>query len=582
MNKFKILISGFAIVMAMSSCDDLLNTKPLDSYSDDLIWSDYKLVEGVINNAYKDIVKEYIYTPLELDAYYGAANDDYSDNIIISTNNVVTIIKDQMTPDKDYRWSTAFPLIRQANLIIENVGKSDFPDNIKKEMIAEGKMLRAMIYFNKARLFGKFVLIDKVLTPEDELQLGRSKTIKETYDFILKDLKDAASGLPENAENGYFTKGAALALKAEVALHGASYIETGKEDYYKEVKTSSEELFKLGYSLDSDYKKMFNDYDYASNSKEIIFALWRNKSVTQYKDTPMQQFTPNAETNVLHDFAWPKLKQNFLGWGNRWPSQDLVDEYEVIDRDGKAKKWNETSYYEDYINNPGTYWVSDHLYKHRDQRFYASIAYDSTYIYENLVVTRITGNMHRKSLNKASKLSTRTGYFVRKTLYEKEPIFAQNYTDYHHVILRLGRSYLNYAEACLRLNEKDKAIEYINKTRTLHGGLPAHTAAAMTLDDAWKAYKSERRVELFFEGDRYWSLIRWGKADGLEVIPELNHAFQTLEIAADGHSYEMIDVPDVHGLNSRAFSAKRYLFLIPIPQMELNKNLANDQNPGWN
>ncbi len=85
-----------------------------------------------------------------------------------------------------------------------------------------------MIYFNKARLFGKFVLIDKVLTPEDELQLGRSKTIKETYDFILKDLKDAASGLPENAENGYFTKGAALALKAEVALHGASYIETGK------------------------------------------------------------------------------------------------------------------------------------------------------------------------------------------------------------------------------------------------------------------------------------------------------------------------------------------------------------------
>ena len=159
----------------------------------------------------------------------GAANDDYSDNIIISTNNVVTIIKDQMTPDKDYRWSTAFPLIRQANLIIENVGKSDFPDNIKKEMIAEGKMLRAMIYFNKARLFGKFVLIDKVLTPEDELQLGRSKTIKETYDFILKDLKDAASGLPENAENGYFTKGAALALKAEVALHGASYIETGKE-----------------------------------------------------------------------------------------------------------------------------------------------------------------------------------------------------------------------------------------------------------------------------------------------------------------------------------------------------------------
>lgn len=124
---------GLAIVIAMSACDDLLNTKPLDSYSNELIWSDYKLVQGVINDTYRDIVKEYIFTPLEKDAYYGAANDDYSDNMIISTNNVVTIIKDQMTPDKDYRWSTAFPLIRKANLIIENVGKSDYPDNIKKK-----------------------------------------------------------------------------------------------------------------------------------------------------------------------------------------------------------------------------------------------------------------------------------------------------------------------------------------------------------------------------------------------------------------------------------------------------------------
>lgn len=175
MNKIKIFTVGLMFIGAMSSCDDLLNTKPLDSYSNELIWSDYKLVQGVINDTYKDVVKEYIFTPLEMNAYYGAGCDDYSDNIITASNNPVTIIRDQMTSDKDYRWSTAFPLIRQANLIIENVGKSDFPADIKKRMVAEGKMLRAMIYFNKARLFGKFIIIDKVLKPEDELQLGRSK-----------------------------------------------------------------------------------------------------------------------------------------------------------------------------------------------------------------------------------------------------------------------------------------------------------------------------------------------------------------------------------------------------------------------
>ena len=64
MNKFKILMLGLAIVIAMSACDDLLNTEPLDSYSNELIWSDYKLVQGVINDTYRDIVKEYIFVML--------------------------------------------------------------------------------------------------------------------------------------------------------------------------------------------------------------------------------------------------------------------------------------------------------------------------------------------------------------------------------------------------------------------------------------------------------------------------------------------------------------------------------------
>ena len=60
MNKIKIFTVGLMFIGAMSSCDDLLNTKPLDSYSNELIWSDYKLVQGVINDTYKDVVKEYI------------------------------------------------------------------------------------------------------------------------------------------------------------------------------------------------------------------------------------------------------------------------------------------------------------------------------------------------------------------------------------------------------------------------------------------------------------------------------------------------------------------------------------------
>lgn len=99
--------------------------------------------------------------------------------------------------------------------------------------------------------------------------------------------------------------------------------------------------------------------------------------------------------------------------------------------------------------------------------------------------------------------------------------------------MRLGRSYLNYAEVMLRLNDIETAIEYVNKTRTIHGGLPA-LSKDLSLSEAWEAYKRERRVELVHEGDRYWSLLRWGKADGKETISELNKTHHSISISEDG------------------------------------------------
>ena len=43
--------------------------------------------------------------------------------------------------------------------------------------------------------------------------------------------------------------------------------------------------------------------------------------------------------------------------------------------------------------------------------------------------------------------------------------------------------------------------------RTKHGGLPA-LEMGLSANDAWEHYRRERRVELFFENDRYWSLLR--------------------------------------------------------------------------
>ncbi|RJV15434.1 RagB/SusD family nutrient uptake outer membrane protein, partial [Bacteroides sp. AF32-15BH] len=95
-----------------------------------------------------------------------------------------------------------------------------------------------------------------------------------------------------------------------------------------------------------------------------------------------------------------------------------------------------------------------------------------------------------------------------------------------------------------------------------------------------KEYKRERRIELLHENDRYWSLLRWGKADGLEIVKELNtHQNACMEIAEDGKSFEIIDLPSNISDNNHAFTSRRYLF--PVPQSERDVNSSLDQNPEW-
>ncbi|MCL5245327.1 RagB/SusD family nutrient uptake outer membrane protein [Cellulophaga sp. 20_2_10] len=598
-------ISTYIIIAILGfinfSCDDdLLDTKPLDKYTELDVWSDFNLAQGFVYNTYASVIPELMVNPLDPDPKGGGAGvDDFTDNMVLVKSNKVAL--DLMDQFYDAGWATnnsyyffgnaplgkkapikrnSFEVIRDCNLIIEKVAASQgIQESAKPGLIAQGKMLRALIYFSKARLFGKYVIVDKVLTEEDNLKLPRSKTIKETYDFIIKDLQAAAEDLPlaNNAEPGSLTKGAAYAYLAEIALHGAAYIETGKDDYYAIAKKASEDLIGLGYALDDDYGAVFNSYDTALNSSGIILGLYSNIDATLCVLTPMQRTMPNME--VAKTTGTPQLKESFLGWTTCMPSADLVDDYLVEDTDGVAKKWDQTSYYQDYINTGG--FLSEAIYnEHRDARFFASIVQDSSKFFSNTVTTRVGGNMHYAQSTKGTEASTISGYFLRKGIYESiEGYKSTVFTDHHQVVMRLGRAYLNYAEVLLRLNDVSTAVEYINKTRTVHGKLPA-LSTGITSAEAWNMYKIERRVELFFENDRYWSLLRWGKEDGGGVIPELNDKQYTyFEISEDGKSFERKPVLLKVGNQKKRFSPKRYLF--PVPQNERILNDLLDQNPGW-
>lgn len=571
-NNITYYILSMGLCFAMGACQDALDTKPLDKFSGDLVWKEASTARAFVNDAYG--ISGWL-----------IQDDEWSDNMVLnpSQGSASNMVQEKITNESNFGWGI-YEDVRKCNLIIEKVTASDFKESDKQLMLGEAHFLRAVTYFAAARKFGKLMLVDKVLTPDDDLELPRTATIKETYDFILKDLDEAAKRLPANVKKGRAGKGAAYALKAEVCLQAAAYLENknDKTDYYQQGQKASEDLFALNlYSIDPAYKEMFNTYAGGTGSAEIIWASYRLETNTQIMHTWMQNLVPNmggdkAKAGVLE--KWP-LDKPFEGWLEKTPSQDVVDAYLVKDTDHKAKIWNETSYFKSFVPGKGS--VHQAMYTNRDKRFYASIVCDSSMFYTSLITTRIGGNVHYLSNVQQDRHMTKSGYVFRKGIYEDKWLYYNVPTNYHYVILRLGRSYLNYAELLLRKNgeaSKNKAIEYINKTRTGHGNLPV-LENSLSLNEVWKYYKIERRVELMQENDRYWSLLRWGKEEGLAEIPELNATPKAISISEDGKSFEIITVPVVAGANARRFTAKRYL--LPVPKRETVENTKLTQNEGW-
>ena len=592
----------FCTAGVLQGCNDFLDTKPSESYSEELVWSSRSTAEAFILQTYNNVIPKYT---------------DFKTEDCLTTNSVYVY---QGSPNAvrelvDRGWDFGFGdfgTVRRCNLIIEKVAASPIDEKSKTELIAEGKMLRAMTYYYQAKHTGRVIWVDRVLTEEDDFNLGLTSTIKESYDYILKDLDDAIAGLPTESKAGRLNKNAALALKSEVCLTAAAY--TGEKALFQQAIDAVDAI--QGYTLDSNYEGMFNQ-DGAYSSPEIILARYRSKDNNTCGNTLMQEMIPNQNNDAIKNFGCsPVMKTDFIFecWMSHAPSQNLVDNYLVIDRlTNQAVPWNESTQFKNsvnevpvsdvadmaydpkelvngkgYVSKDGTK-LNELIYGDRDKRFYATIVYDSCLFYGETITMCQKGNLNRCSRvgNPGTSHMPLTNYMWRKSIYNVSPRpFVDVLTDYHYVVFRLGRVLMNKAEALLCQGKWQEAMNVINKTREVHGGLPASTAT--NLAEAWIDYKRERNVELPLEGDYYWSLLRWGKYGqeanhGLaptSVIPELNCPATFSEISKDR---QRMFVGQVQFTNDqREFRTRRYLF--PIPQGVINANPAlsdADQNPEW-
>lgn len=539
----KKIIYILVAILALNSCD-VLDMKPLDKVSDADVWEDSALIELYVNASYNSINHEFSQHMLS-----DASDETYC---IHNWANFWVIQKGEMTSDnvtgiseKINYWKSAYSNIRTINVFFDRIDDAPVETDLKNRMKGEMKFIRAWIYANLIWRYGDVPLITDLFELNQDYKVKRD-SYSDCVDFITKELDEAMTWLPAKSSSetlGRATGDACKALKARVLLYAAS--EQNNPSHSKEKWEAAAEATKAvldaGYSLGNDYQSVFLE-----DNDEIIFARY----FTQANSTDFMLFNGRNGSN---------------GWTGENPTQNLVNAYEMTN--GELPYLNEEL---PLKINPASGYDESNPYAGRDPRLDASILHDGS-MWAGRETETWHGGLDSPESSIGSWNASKTAYAFKKFMVESIPPSGSSVKPENPwIFFRLAEFYLNYAEIMYELDNEEQAREYVNKVRARQSvNMPPVTASGEKLRDK---IRNERRVELAFEGHRFFDVRRWCIADETENRDLLA---MNIQKQADGtKTYE------VTMLLKRSFLEQHKL--VPIPRTEIDKSEGSlVQNPGY-
>jgi len=551
-------ISLILLVTGIISCKKgFLDKLPLDSPSDATFFSNKDELQMAINGAYTGLWWESSGVPYRM--YIEATTDiawsrgDYA--------NVQTVQSGQFTADAaifSNTWTSMYSGISKCNNILQNMGRAK--DVVSAEYFsqvqAQALFLRSDYYFYLVELYGDVPWVTTIL-PLDSAFLAKTPK-QEIVQHLYDDLDFAAANLPESwsgSDAGRATKGAALTLKARLALD---------ESDYQVAADAAKAVMDLNiYTINDSYKDLFH---YAgAASKEIILKL---------------PYLTGLRTNIIPQIEGPRTGP---AYSILVPTQMLVDMYQCTD----GKPIDESPLYDPLhpfdnrdprldqsIIRPGV-WFNNYLFQTHP---------DSIQTYQNK-----GGNIVRVgNLEVTNAYATFTGYLWLKYLDEADLPLNVTSSQINFILMRYAEVLLTYAEAKIELNQIDQSvIDAINLVRGRASVNMPLVTLGMSQEDLRGIVRYERTIELADEGFRLFDIRRWKYAE--HVLPgnvygrrTKSHWYDSVTPQIDqyGHS----NYPNADALfkiiSVNTFDpAKNYLWPIPQKEIDVNKNL--EQNPGY-
>ena len=502
--------------MTMNSCEDMLDTKPQGTFTDEQIGDEEAL--DLMTSAYASLLNHYFGNN---ESFAGPINnwvfDVRSDDALKGGDGVTMegyihqLEIGNVQSDNDvvtFKWRNNYYSISRCNTAIRGIQAStSISDQEKNSYVAEMKTLRAYFYFDMLRIFEKFPYFDETVVNPSECRADQYSR-EQIAEFIKQDLRDSYEILPPTqAEVGRFNRYVAAALLARVDLFTSDWAEA--ETY-------------AGYVIDSHQYELYPNFldmskpEY-NNQYESILAIQFSSA-----NSP-DQYNYNNCLNC----TWSE--GNLYGNGDDFylASQDLVNAFRTDENglpylDGAPDDQNvDRADFEGNIDPRLDFTVG------RIGMPWRSHQYNEKWC---------------RNLELYGQYSGKKPYPAPESPYVKPGIVPWGASSLNGLLIRYADVLLMKAEALIEQNKDlEEARTLINDVRrkavrsvdasyepidcnpmVASYKVSEYPATGWNQDYARKAVRMERRLELAMEGLRWFDLVRWGT-----VVETVNNYYET-------------------------------------------------------
>lgn len=520
--KNKILFLSAFIVLLTTGCSKkfLEEMKPYDKYGEEAVFESQTLTGAYIDRMYNFYFSAYRNPLQQVVGQYNDSRSRMTDEIGGTVSNYINPnINLQTAAQADNYIGTAlatsgapnnpYTRIRFANFLIQKIDEygKNITEDFKKTAKGQMYFFRALQYFDLVRVYGGVPIVTTVQNAsltDESIRIPRA-TSSECFAQIIKDLDEAASLLPmqwDAANYGRLTAAGALALKSRVLLTAASPLfnsdwdNTGNEKWQKALDAGLEAESKLtaaGYGL------------YGSNAKDWSEMTFKNDNAFN-KEALIVQLLSSTNTNTIGiNNSWENSVRptDYKGGGGLAAPKEMLDLFPLADgsRPTVANGYVDTFFFEK-----------------RDPRFYRTFAFSgakwgiatnankSTWFYRwKTSATASSGTFYNNN-------QTNSPGLVRKMSNPAADSLSFQFSGTDIFEYRYAELLLNIAECYAAKGDITNAVNYLGKIRSRVGIPSANNYGIGTPSSKYAALEAclyERRVELAYEGKRFWDVQRW-------------------------------------------------------------------------